>query len=123
MDWGPDLASHYATAGAAYGDPGLVVDLGPLGLGYILEAGGTGISAGRGAAASGERASRTRAGHAGIPHPGYAIFSESSGEPGLIEAALDGLRQLARNLPGTAAADLTPPRRAPRSRKSAFKGQ
>jgi DNA-binding transcriptional LysR family regulator len=124
VDWGPDLASHYATAGAAYGDPGLVVDLGPLGLGYILEAGGSGyfrLGAARPHLESGrlELVPETPE----FLYPGYAVFSESSGEPGLIEAALDGLRQLARNLPGTATADLAPPSRARRSRKSAFKGQ
>lgn len=124
VDWGPDLALHYAMAGAAYGDPGLVVDLGPLGLGYILEAGGTGYFR-LGAARPHLESGRLEL----VPdtpeflYPGYAVFSESSGEPGLIEAALDGLRQLARSLPGTASADPAPRGRNVRSRKSALKGQ
>ncbi len=100
VDWGPDLALHYATACAGYGDPGLVVDLGPLGLGYILEAGGMGyfrLGAARPHLENGRLALVPDAPE--FLYPAYAVISENSGEPELIQAALDGLRRIARAEP------------------------
>jgi len=44
-------------------------------------------------------------------YPAYAVFSETSADPALIEAALDGLRRIARTHPGIAAARQTTHRR------------
>ena len=42
VDWGPQFAAPRGFGPAAFGEPGLMVGLGPLGLSYILRAGGTG---------------------------------------------------------------------------------
>ena len=42
VDWGPQFAAQHGIGSAAFGEPGLLVGLGPLGLSYILRAGGTG---------------------------------------------------------------------------------
>ena len=42
VDWGPDFANHHDTAFPGLKESGTFVDLGPLGLRYILEAGGAG---------------------------------------------------------------------------------
>lgn len=102
VDWGPELSPHYATAGAGHRDPSLVVDLGPLGLGFILEAGGTGYFR-LGAARPHLESGRLEL----VPdtpeflYPAYAVFNEAGGDPALIGAALDGLRQIARAQPDT----------------------
>jgi len=96
VDWGPELALHYAAAGGQR-EPSLVVDLGPLGLGFLLEAGGTGYFR-LGAVRPHLEAGRLEL----VPetpeflYPAYAVFSETSADPALIEAALDGLRRIAR---------------------------
>lgn len=103
VDWGPELALHYASAGSGQREPSLVVDLGPLGLGFLLEAGGTGyfrLGAVRPHLESGrlELVPETPE----FLYPAYAVFSENSTDPALIEAALDGLRRIAREQPGVA---------------------
>ncbi len=112
VDWGPELGLQYASAGARQRDPALVVDLGPLGLGFVLEAGGTGYFR-LGAARPHIEAGRLEL----VPeapeflYPAYAVFSETSADPALIETALDGLRRIARTHPGIAAARQTTHRR------------
>jgi DNA-binding transcriptional LysR family regulator len=104
VDWGPELALHTATAGAGQREPSLVVDLGPLGLGFVLEAGGTGYFR-LGAARQHLESGRLEL----VPdapeflYPAYAVFSEAGNDPALIEGALDGLRQIARAQQGDAA--------------------
>lgn len=104
VDWGPEPALHYASAASGRREPSLVVDLGPLGLGFLLEAGGTGYFR-LGAVRPHLEAGRLEL----VPetpeflYPAYAVFSETSADPVLIEAALDGLRRIAREQPGVAA--------------------
>ncbi|TJV13480.1 MAG: hypothetical protein E5Y07_31570 [Mesorhizobium sp.] len=50
VDWGPLFAAQHGASSSAFGEPGLMVGLGPLGLNYILRAGGMGYFR-RGAAA------------------------------------------------------------------------
>lgn len=45
IDWGPDFAHHHELSLPEGTNPGLFVDLGPLALTYILEAGGSGYFA------------------------------------------------------------------------------
>ena len=104
VDWGPELALHTATAGAGQREPSLVVDLGPLGLGFVLEAGGAGyfrLGAARPHLESGRLELVPDAPE--FLYPAYAVFSEAGNDPALIEAALDGLRQVARAQQGDAA--------------------
>jgi len=104
VDWGPELALHTATAGLGQREPSLVVDLGPLGLGFVLEAGGTGyfrLGAARPHLESGRLELVPDAPE--FLYPAYAVFSEAGNDPALIEAALDGLRQVARAQQGDAA--------------------
>ena len=98
--------------------PSLVVDLGPLGLAYLLQAGGIGYFRLDAAWPHLESGLLERVPDAPeFPYAAYAVFSETGAEPSLIEAALGGLRQLARELGQPSA-----PRR-PSSRKIALKGQ
>lgn len=97
VDWGPLFAAQYGVDSAVSGRPGLLVGLGPLGLSYILRVGGMGYFR-KGAVAphlaSGEM---ERVEHAPeFTYPAYAVYAEE-GEfrPGL-QAALEGLRTVAR---------------------------
>ncbi|GGC36430.1 LysR family transcriptional regulator [Siccirubricoccus deserti] len=95
VEWGPDVALQHAKAATCQGDPALVVDLGPLGLDYILAAGGAGYfrhGAVRSHLANGRLQRVAEAPE--YPYPAYAVFSESGGP--LIRDALSGLRQVAR---------------------------
>lgn len=96
VDWGPELPPGHR-------EPSLVVDLGPVGLGYILEAGGTGYFR-LGAAQPHLKSGRLELvpGAPEFLYPAYAVFSEASSEPALIEAALEGLRKIARSQRGVA---------------------
>lgn len=123
VDWGPDLAPHAASAHAISAQaghhvPSLVVDLGPLGLAYLLQAGGIGYFRLGAAWPHLESGALERVPDAPeFLYAAYAVFSETGAEPSLIEAALGGLRQLAQELGQPSA-----PRR-PSSRKIALKGQ
>jgi DNA-binding transcriptional LysR family regulator len=100
VDRGEDLLSGNA---AGQHEPSLVVDLGPLGLGYILEAGGMGyfrLTAVQPHLRSGRLALVPNA--PAFLYPAYAVFNEASSDPALIAAALDGLRALARDAPAEA---------------------
>jgi DNA-binding transcriptional LysR family regulator len=95
VEWGPEFAPQHAKLATGQGDPALVVDLGPLGLDYILAAGGAGyfrLGAVRPHLASGQQ--QRVAGAPEYPYPAYAVFSEDGGA--LIDQALAGLRQVAR---------------------------
>jgi DNA-binding transcriptional LysR family regulator len=95
VEWGPEFALQQAKIAAGQGDPALVVDLGPLGLDYILKAGGAGYFR-HGAVRPHLDSGRLQrvAGAPDYPYPAYAVFSEGGGA--LIREALSGLRQVAR---------------------------
>lgn len=96
VDWGPDFANHHDTAFPGLKDAGTFVDLGPLGLRYILEAGGSGYF-------------RTRAIQRFIDeerlfpvesaptfsYSVYAAYSRRAPEE-IIDWALNGLREVAK---------------------------
>lgn len=93
VDWGPQFGMLRATARTAAIDADLVVDFGPLGLAYILEAGGSGyfrLSAVRAHLETGRLSLVPDAPE--FVHPAYAVLSESPGDEALIAVALDGLR-------------------------------
>lgn len=96
VDWGPDFANHHDTAFPGLKESSTFVDLGPLGLRYILEAGGSGYF-------------RTRAVQRFIeegrlfpvqdaPTFSYSVYAAYSRKAAseTIEWALDGLKQVAQ---------------------------
>lgn len=99
VDWGPDLPLRHGADPALAGDAALRVGFGPLGLAYLLEAGGAGyfrmsavrphLDTGRLALVPGARE---------FLHPAYAVHAEAA-DPDLVRTALEGLRQAARGEP------------------------
>ena len=95
VDWGPDFAARHNLAFPELSNAGTFVGLGPLGLQYVLEAGGTGyfrsnvvqryLGSGR---------LRLVPGATEIPYPAYAVYSESA-DAKIVTPALVGLRHVA----------------------------
>lgn len=95
VDWGPEFAARHNLAFPELANAGTFVGLGPLGLRYILEAGGSGyfrlnvvqqhLKSGR---------LRRVPGAAEIAYPAYAVFSEGQ-DAKLLTPALAGLRHVA----------------------------
>lgn len=92
VDWGPQFAAQYGSGTQRLGEPGLAVNLGPLGLRYILRAGGTGYFR-RGAVGpyveSGEL--ELVEGAPEFVYPLYAVYPENGEEREDIRQALTGL--------------------------------
>jgi LysR family transcriptional regulator, flagellar master operon regulator len=95
VDWGPDFAAQHNLSYPELSNPGTYVGLGPLGLQYILKAGGSGYFRQHAAAPylrSG-RLSLVR----GAPeflYPAYAVYSEEA-DAKIVTPALAGLRHIA----------------------------
>lgn len=99
VDWGPDFAARHNLAFPDLANAGTFVGLGPLGLQYILQAGGTGyfrsnvvrryLKEGR---------LRRVPGAAEISYPAYAVYSDSA-DAKVITPALVGLRHVAATAP------------------------
>jgi hypothetical protein len=95
VDWGPDFAAHHGRSYPQFSNPGLSIGLGPLGLDYIIQVGGTGYFRKRVAQPylAGGRLHL-------VPHApeftlcAYAAHSENAGNEDL-ETALEGLREAA----------------------------
>ena len=93
VDWGPDFQLHH---GVSFPDtvPGMFTNLGPLGLNYVLAAGGSGyfrmqvlqphLEAGR---------LRLVRGAPRFSYPVYAVSSANADES-VVEPALAGLRSI-----------------------------
>jgi DNA-binding transcriptional LysR family regulator len=95
VDWGPDFAHRHGLSFPETTNPGLVIGLGPLGLNYVLEAGGSGYFRQRVAAphlASGKL--HPIPGAPSFFYPVYAVCSAQA-EDELIEIALKGFRAMA----------------------------
>jgi DNA-binding transcriptional LysR family regulator len=95
VDWGPTFAARHGARASAFGEPGLMVGLGPLGLNYILRAGGMGYFR------KGMVTPHLEAGELelvqGAPeftYPAYAVYAEASEARGDMQAALAGLKQV-----------------------------
>lgn len=96
VDWGPQFAEPRGFGPAAFGEPGLMVGLGPLGLSYILRAGGTGyfrhgavkpyLEAGQLALVEGAPQ---------FTYPAYAVYPESAESRDDLHQALRGLKAVA----------------------------
>ena len=118
VDWGPEFAAHHNLAFPELSNAGTFVGLGPLGLRYILEAGGSGyfrlhtvqpyLEQGR---------LRRVAGAAAIAYPAYVVYSESA-DLQMLTPALAGLRHVATIAGGAKASGAVKTRRrAARARR------
>ena len=79
VDWGPLFAAQHDASSTAFGEPGLLVGLGPLGLSYILRAGGMGYFR-KGAVAPliAEGELERVEGAPEFTYPAYAVYPEAS---------------------------------------------
>lgn len=95
VDWGPEFAARHNLAFPELSNAGTFVGLGPLGLQYILEAGGSGyfrLNVVRRYLKSGRL--RRVPGAAEFAYPAYAVYSESA-DANIVTPALAGLRHVA----------------------------
>jgi DNA-binding transcriptional LysR family regulator len=95
VDWGADFAAHHNLSFPELSNPGTYVNLGPLGLQYILKAGGSGYFRLQAVAPHlrSHRLSLVR----GAPeflYPAYAVYSEGA-DAKIVTPALAGLRHVA----------------------------
>jgi DNA-binding transcriptional LysR family regulator len=94
VDWGPEFAAQHNLSFPELANPGTYVGLGPLGLQFILKAGGSGYFR-LNAATPYLRSGRLSLVH-GAPefiYPAYAVYSEGA-DPKIVEPALAGLRHV-----------------------------
>jgi DNA-binding transcriptional LysR family regulator len=94
VDWGHDFAAQHGMNFPQFSNPGLFVGLGPLGLDYILQVGGSGYfrqRAVRHHLASGRLQVVPHAPE--FTHPVYVVYSEEA-ESGALTTALKGLREV-----------------------------
>jgi len=95
VDWGVDFALNHNRRFPNWASPGVFVNLGPLGLGYILRAGGTGYFRLRSVREHLEsRQLRLVKGAPEFRHTAYLVHSEQA-DAALLDPALHGLRQVA----------------------------
>jgi DNA-binding transcriptional LysR family regulator len=101
VDWGPDFAARHNLAFPELANAGTFVGLGPLGLQYILRAGGSGYFRSN-VVQKYLKDGRLRAvpGAAEISYPAYAVFSESA-DARVLTPALVGLRHVAATGPAS----------------------
>ncbi len=97
VDWGPMFAAQHGASAAAFGAPGLMVGLGPLGLSYVLRAGGMGYFR-KGAVIphleSGEL--ELVAGAPEFTYPAYAVYADAGESRPDVQEALTALKKAVR---------------------------
>jgi DNA-binding transcriptional LysR family regulator len=96
VDWGPLFAAQQGVGPAAFGEPGLLVGLGPLGLNYILRVGGMGyfrMGAVRPHLES--RQLRLVDDAPRLTYPAYAVYPEAAEAREDVKEALRGLKAVA----------------------------
>lgn len=95
VDWGPLFAVQHAEDVHGFGEPGLMVGLGPLGLSYILRAGGMGYFR-KGAAAPHIAAGELELvdGAPDFTYPVYAVHPDTAAERPDVMASLKGLTEV-----------------------------
>src|SRR5690606_6611066 len=93
VDWGPQFAATRGLGPAAFGEPGPMVGLGPLGLSYILRAGGMGYFR-KGAVKPHLDAGELERvdGAPQFTYPAYAVFPEEAEARDDVQEALRGLK-------------------------------
>lgn len=97
VEWGPEFRAQHDLAFPALANAGISVSLGPLGVDYLLEAGGSGYfrqSVVRRHLASGRM--RMVPDAPVFLHPAYAVYSEHA-DPRTVAPALAGLRHVAQS--------------------------
>lgn len=94
VDWGPLFAAQHGTGSPAFREPGLMVGLGPLGLSYILRAGGMGYFR-RGVVKPHIEAGELEIveGAPEFTYPAYAVYPETGEGRADMQDALQGLKQ------------------------------
>lgn len=103
IDWGPEFAAQHGLAFPALSSAGVSASLGPLGLEYLLAAGGAGYF--RGAVIREHLAAGRLHLVEGAPqflYPAYAVYSENA-DAELLAPALVGLRAAVAGHAGAAA--------------------
>lgn len=96
VDWGPQFAAQRGIGPAAFGEPGLLVGLGPLGLNYILRVGGSGyfrMGAVKPYLSSGQLELVEDAPR--FTYPAYAVYSDSADARSDVREVLRGLKEVA----------------------------
>ncbi|MDM0114197.1 LysR family transcriptional regulator [Variovorax sp. J22R133] len=99
VDWGPEFAAQHDLAFPELSNAPVRAGLGPLGLEYVLAAGGTGyfrLDVVRSHLESGRL--RRVPGTPEYLYPAYAVYAVGA-EPTIVDAALEGLRQVANPTP------------------------
>jgi len=99
VDWGPEFAAHHNLSFPELSNPGTFVGLGPLGLQYILKAGGLGyfrLNVVQPYLRNGRL--RLVRGAPEFLYPAYAVYSESA-DPKALMPALAGMRHVASAKP------------------------
>lgn len=99
VDWGPDFAAQHALAFPELSHATVTAGLGPLGREYVVAAGGSGyfrLAVVRNHLEAG-RLHRVR----GAPeflYPAYVVYADGA-DMGVLDASLEGLRQVSRPVP------------------------
>lgn len=97
VDWGPMFAAQHGVNAASSGRPGLMVGLGPLGLNYILRAGGMGYFRKGAVLPHIDAGELERVAHAPeFTYPAYAVYAEGGESRPDLHAALSGLRHVVK---------------------------
>lgn len=117
VDWGPEFAARHNLAFPELSNAATFVGLGPLGLQYILDAGGSGyfrlnvvqryLKSGR---------LRLVPGAAEFSYPAYAVYSENA-DAKIVTPALVGLRHVAGSDPYARRREGARDRNTPRQRR------
>jgi LysR family transcriptional regulator, flagellar master operon regulator len=96
VDWGPLFDAQHGGMSSTDGEPGLMVGLGPLGLSYILRAGGMGYFR-RGVASPFIEAGDLEIveGAREFTYPAYAVYAEAGEQRAELKDALAVLKEVA----------------------------
>lgn len=96
VDWGPAFLASHSQAFPDLATPAVSVSIGPLGLSYLLESGGTAYFPMRVVRPYLETAQlHPVEGAPEFRRPAYAVYPQASAQEGLVPPALKGLREIA----------------------------
>lgn len=97
VDWGPQFAAQGGFGRAAFAEPGILVGHGPLGLHYLLRAGGMGYFR-KGAVTPHLQTGELELveGAPEFTYPAYAVYPEAAEARADVQDALRGLKSIVR---------------------------